>query len=72
MHLTTIGWNGGEWINLADGIDHCWAAVSSVMIVRLHKMHGAAVIAEVLLGCARGFCSWRLLSYVDDEVHDAS
>jgi hypothetical protein len=40
----------GEWINLADGIDRRWAAVSSVMIVRLHKVRGAAVIAGVLLG----------------------
>ena len=61
----------GEWINLADDIDHWWAAVSSVMSVRLHEMQGAGVVDVVLIVCGRGFCSWRLLSYVDEEVHCA-
>ena len=59
----------GEWINLADDIDHCWAAVTSVMIVRLHKRQGTAGIAGVLSGCGRGFCFWRLLNYVDKKDH---
>ena len=45
-----------EWINLADCIDHWWAAVCSVMIVRLHKMQEAVVIFGVLLGCGWEVC----------------
>jgi hypothetical protein len=38
IHLREIGWDGVDWIDLAQDRDHWRALVNTVMNLRVHKM----------------------------------
>jgi hypothetical protein len=42
MHLREIGWDGMDWIDLAQDRDQWRALVNTVMNHRVHKMVGSA------------------------------
>jgi len=40
MYLKDIGWEGGDWICLAEDRDEWWAVVNTGMNFACHKMWG--------------------------------
>jgi hypothetical protein len=42
MDLTEIGWDGMDWVDLAQDRDHWRALVNTVMNIRVHKMLGSS------------------------------
>jgi hypothetical protein len=61
MELREIGWDGMDWIDLAQDRDQWKALVNMVMNLRVHKMLGNSSVAERLAASQEGLSSMELV-----------
>jgi hypothetical protein len=57
IDLREIGWDGTDWIDLAQDRDQWWALVNTVVNLRFHKMLGSSRVAVQLAAPQEGFSS---------------
>jgi hypothetical protein len=57
MDLREIGWDGMDWIDLAQDGDQWRALVNTVMNFRFHKMLGSSRVAAQLAASQEGLSS---------------
>jgi hypothetical protein len=57
MDLREVGWDGRDWIDLAQDRDRWRAYVNAVMNLRVHKMLGSSRVAAQLAASQEGLSS---------------
>jgi hypothetical protein len=63
MDIREIGWDGMDWIDLAQDRDQCRSLMNPVMNLRLHKILGSSRVVAQLMASQEGLSSMR-----DDDV----
>jgi hypothetical protein len=61
IDLREIGWEGVNWINLAQDWDQWRAVVNTVVSFGVHKRQGISRLADRLSASQEGLCSTHLL-----------
>jgi len=62
-HFEDVGWEGMNWIDLAQDRNRRQAFVNTVMKLRVHKMRGIFRPAEEMLVCQEGLCPMEFFSW---------
>jgi hypothetical protein len=57
MDLRDVGWDGRDWIDLAQDRDRWRAYVNAVMNLQFHKMLGSSRVAAQLAASQEGLSS---------------
>jgi hypothetical protein len=61
IDLREIGWDGMDWIDLAQDRDQWRATVNTVINFAFHKISGNSSVAERLVASQEGFSSIELV-----------